>query len=145
MEFKINRNSINTVVEEEISRVASRTYTDNGEALYDKIRIISRDAATIERLLTDVTNTLLSRFRILVSLEDNDKDKIIFNLPDLSEHFEDRIETVLDRYLSMGVVGKWLQELGNAEAAMYLERANASINEAELLMLTRMPVKRRER
>lgn len=145
MEYTINHSSIKAAVDEEVSRVASRSYAEDGASLYDGIRLVSRDEATLGRLVEDVVNILISRFRIFVSLDILQKDRITFNLPDLSEDSEDRIETMLDRFLSMGVVGRWLQEKGSPESAMYLERADASINEAELLMMTRRPVQRRNR
>lgn len=145
MEYKVNYNSIKAVVEEEISRVASRSYSNDGVALYDNIRLVSRDEDTLKRFLTEAANVLFSRFRLFISFSSTDISLVILNLPDLPNGFEDQIKNILDRYLSLSIVGRWLQECRNEESAMYIDRANVSINEAELLMMTRMPVKRRER
>lgn len=143
MEYKIEHDTIMDIVKEEISRVASRSYSEDGSPLYDGLRLVSRDYDTLDRLLGDMFNTLVSRFRNFVAPGTLCTDEVVFNLPDLSDN--DYITSLLDRFLSMGIVGKWLQEKGNGESAMYLERANAILGEAELLMMTRMPVQRRTR
>lgn len=142
MDYTIDFNAILPVVEEEVSRVASRSYSDDGSALYDGIKIVSRDEATLKRLLSDVTDVLLARFHDFVAAVSKDPNVVDFYLPDLPDYYEERIRTVLDRYVSMGIVGRWLQERGGSEFQMYLDRSEASITEAELLMVTRKKLER---
>lgn len=138
----MNYASIKTVIEEEVSRVASRSYSSDGASQYDSIRLVSRDESTLKRLLEDAVNILLSRFRLFVSVSYEEETTVTFNLPDLAVGMEDRITSILDRFLGMNVVGKWLQERGIEDSEMYLKRADASINEAELLMMTRTRINR---
>lgn len=142
MDYQVNYNSIEAVIEEEVSRVAARSYSGEGVSLYDNIRLVSRDRNTLKRLLDDAVKVLLSRFRLFVSVSNEDKNTLIFSLPDLADGMEDHIKDILDRFLGMSAVGKWLQERGAGESATYIERADVSINEAELLMMTRKPIKR---
>lgn len=142
MDYQVNYASIKTVIEEEVSRVASRAHSSDGTSQYDSIRLVSRDEGTLKRLLEDAVNILLSRFRLFVSVSYENETTITFNLPDLAVGMEDRIKSILDRFLGMSVVGKWLQERGIEDSEMYLKRADASINEAELLMMTRTRINR---
>lgn len=142
MDYQLNYASIKAVIEEEISRVASRSYSSDGASQYDSIRLVSRDDGTLKRLLDDAVNILLSRFRLFASVSYEDETTVTFNLPDLAVGMEDRIKSILDRFLGMSVVGKWLQERGIEDSEMYLKRADASINEAELLMMTRTRINR---
>lgn len=145
MKYDIDFDKILPVVEEEVSRVASRSYSDDGSALYDGIRIVSRDEETLRRLHGDVTDVLLAKFHSFVASVFKEPNVIEFYLPDLPDYYEERIKTVLDRFVSMGIVGRWLQERGGSEFQMYLERSEASIAEAELLMLTRKKLEREAR
>lgn len=142
MDYQVNYASIKTVIEEEVSRVASRSYSSDGASQYDSIRLVSRDESTLKRLLEDAVNILLSRFRLFVSVSYEEETTVTFNLPDLAVGMEDRIKSILDRFLGMNVVGKWLQERGIEDSEMYLKRADVSINEAELLMMTRTRINR---
>lgn len=142
MDYQVNYASIKTVIEEEVSRVASRSYSSDGASQYDSIRLVSRDESTLKRLLEDAVNILLSKFRLFVSVSYEEETTVTFNLPDLAVGMEDRIKSILDRFLGMNVVGKWLQERGIEDSEMYLKRADASINEAELLMMTRTRINR---
>lgn len=142
MDYQVNYASIKTVIEEEVSRVASRSYSSDGASQYDSIRLVSRDESTLKRLLEDAVNILLSRFRLFVSVSYEEETTVTFNLPDLAVGMEDRIKSILDRFLGMNVVGKWLQERGIEDSEMYLKRADTSINEAELLMMTRTRINR---
>jgi hypothetical protein len=142
MEYPINHETIMAVVEEEVSRVAARSYSSDGVALYDAIRISSRDKDTLGRLMADMAGVIKSRFRLFVTVMPD--GSLSFRLPDLPEHLQGSIAEELDRFISMGVVAKWLEEKKNDQAGVYMERATASINEAELLMMTRKPIARED-
>ena len=142
MTYTIVSEKINSVVKEEVSRVASQTYTSEGVPMYDAIRITSRDDNELSRLIAEKIDIMLSRFRVFVSSVSADGKIIGFDLPDLPEFYIERIVLVLDRYISMGVVSSWLRDKGNDSAQLYAERSDDAINEAEILMMTRKSIKR---
>lgn len=124
-----------TSVQEEISRVAARSYTPEGLSLYDSIRATSRDDDTLNRMISDVLDTILARFRDFISSISD--AAIVFNLPDLPAGFGSKISSELDRAITMGVVASWLEEKGIQESQSYANRFNAAMDKAELLMVTR--------
>lgn len=140
MEYTVDSEKIMAVVEEEVSRVASRSYSDDGSALYDGIRTISRDKDTLYRMLSDMFVVIMSRFRLFLS--EMSENAIAFALPDLPDYLEERIVSCLNRFIAMGIVAKWLEEKGITESGIYQERSTTAINEAELLMMTRKPIAR---
>lgn len=135
MEYTINASTLKEAIEEEISRVASRSVSADGVSLYDSVKITSRDRGTIERMIEDMESVLMSRFRDFTSFVA--EHSITLNLPDLPCGYEDKIEAELNRAVTMGVVAYWLEERNVQESANYLARSNRSLDKAELLMITR--------
>lgn len=55
MEFRIKESELMAAVDEVISRSAARNYSEDGSALYDGLRIISRDRNIMEKLVTEAS------------------------------------------------------------------------------------------
>jgi hypothetical protein len=134
MQYNVEYDTIKPIVEEEISRVATRSYVE-GSSLYDAIRVTSRDESTLERLFSDALTTIQTRFVEFVHcIVENELD---FNLPDLPCVYEDGAKRELNRFIEYSMVAQWLEEKGNQESTLYTDRAAAALNKAERMLLSR--------
>ena len=78
MEYKIEYNTIMTIVEEEVSREAGQAFSEDGTSLYDGIRMVSRDEAKKKRMMSEVLisiRSLCNRLIRHVALIDDDADE----------------------------------------------------------------------
>lgn len=60
MDISIYKRDVITSVEEEISRVASGAYAEDGSSLYDGLRYVSRDSAVMNILIDEALTVMLS-------------------------------------------------------------------------------------
>lgn len=51
MEIKFTKQSLIEIINEDVSRLAARSYAEDGSSLYDGIKITSRDSGVQERML----------------------------------------------------------------------------------------------
>lgn len=58
MQYKIEYDTIKPTVEEEVSREAEQAYAEDGDSLYDGIRMVSRDEDKLKRLMSEVLVTI---------------------------------------------------------------------------------------
>lgn len=121
---------------EEVSRVASSAYDENGNSFYDSIAITSRDLNTINGLIEDAVATLLARFS---SIAYTDGGTIFFDIPEKRTHNMSIISPVLDRYVAMYVCSAWFQQKHKERAEEYATRATDAIDKAEKLLLEKLP------
>lgn len=79
MEFKITESDLMAAVEEIISRAAARNYSEDGAALYDGLRLISRDRNIMEKLVSEASAIMKDMCNRFLDHErsDNTEDEIV--------------------------------------------------------------------
>lgn len=60
MTVEITLTDLQALIEEEVSRVASRSYSEQGGSLYDAIKVISRDRPTLSRMLNEANSVVVT-------------------------------------------------------------------------------------
>lgn len=146
MEYCITHEALIELVKEEVSRIADRAYAEDGTSLYDAIRIIDKDSATIKRMIADASSVIFERFRdYLVAPAGGtvvSSETFNFYLPDMAEEQEPIAKAELQRFLSLQVVALWLKERYTQEYESYLERATTALDKAARALFTRKRVTR---
>lgn len=79
MEFKITESDLMAAVEEIISRAAARNYSEDGVALYDGLRLVSRDRNIMEKLVSEASAIMKGMCNRFLDHErsDNTEDEIV--------------------------------------------------------------------
>lgn len=79
MEFKITESDLMAAVEEIISRAAARNYSEDGAALYDGLRLVSRDRNIMEKLVSEASAIMKGMCNRFLDHErsDNTEDEIV--------------------------------------------------------------------
>lgn len=144
MEYSITHNALIELVKEEVSRVADLAYTEQGVSLYDAIAIFDRDAATINRMISDAVSVVYERFRDFMISPSSTTNTVVFNfyLPDMETSQEAVAKSELTRFLSLQVAALWFQERHTSEFEKYVTRANSALDKAERSLFTRKRVSR---
>ena len=78
MEYSIEYEKIMAVVEDEVSREGAQAYSEDGGSLYDALRILSRDAEKMKRMMSEVLVTIkmqCNRFVRHASLEESPSEE----------------------------------------------------------------------
>lgn len=74
MIISIDIEQLKATIEEETSRVASRSYAEDGSSLYDAIVIKSRDKDLIDRKITEAATTVRSATERFLDLSHTEAD-----------------------------------------------------------------------
>ena len=141
MEYGITHDTLLDLVKEEVSRIADRAYAEDGTSLYDAIRIIDRDSATIKRMIADASSVVFAKFRDYIipptTTSATPAETFNFDLPDMAEEQEEVAVEELRRFMQLQVVALWLRERYASEYENYLARATAALDKAARALFTR--------
>lgn len=74
MIISIDIEQLKATIEEETSRVAARSYAEDGSSLYDAIVIKSRDNDSIDRKITEAATTVRSAAERFIDLSHTDAE-----------------------------------------------------------------------
>ena len=149
MIIRIDIEKLKATIEEETSRVASRSYAEDGSSLYDAIVIKSRDNDSIDRKITEAATTVRSaagRFLDLSHTDAEGKLDFAFVLTERRAMKKDifyanlirsiLVQLVLTKYLSM--------DQQDAYAQKYDEMASLNLKMLIKEVYGKMPPKRME-
>lgn len=126
------------LIREEITRVATSAYDDGGSSLYDAIVPKSRDEATLNRMYDDAVSALLTRTSdICVYSKDGDEDVLSFQVLDTDPDTLPLAAQEIGRFITLNVVGAWLQERYTARSEEYVARGQAALDKAVKILKTR--------
>lgn len=115
-------------IEEEISRVASQAYSQDGVPLYDNIVLKSRDRGTIDAYIEDALNTIVAQTEHL-SRRTPEGDIEVSN-PDMDPSQEEYAVQELARFVVLNTVSAWLQDRFADRAPEYAARGQAALTKA---------------
>lgn len=59
MDIQLTKATIEELVKEEVSRLAARSYSEDGASLYDGIKIVSRDSSVLSRMIDESAYSLV--------------------------------------------------------------------------------------
>lgn len=150
MEYTLSFSKLYPLIDEDISRVAAASYSENGDALYDAITLRSTDEDTIRRLLEDAFSMLITRFSDLLTHPDKtgtnpaatDPDTLDFYVPDFETSKEADLTREIDRFLSSQVVATYLVSHAPNYAQEYGTRSESSLNKIAVILKTRRRIVR---
>lgn len=122
MDINITLSSLNESVKEEISRIASGSYSADGAPLYDSIRITSRDTGVMGRLLKEslvVVKSAIVRF-LSSDIDDDATDAVTISL-NLSTRRENGKQAVIPELIESSLakllLSKYFSEKNQTEMA----------------------------
>lgn len=134
MEYIVSTTALYSAIEKEISRAAATMYSDDGVSLFDALKVTSRDEDTIEEYIEDSKDAILATMSdIAIGLG----GVISFDVPDFDVSSKEEVAHLLDRFIIFNTCNQWFKEKGSDRAEMYLQRAEAAITRANILLKTR--------
>ena len=136
MTYTVDNTTITNLITEEVSRVATSAYSDNGTSLYDSVVIHSRDADSVSRLIKDGIDAVVRRTADICTVIPSPL-ALSFYTPDMDTTKESAVGQEITRAITLGAVSTWLSEKLPARAKEYSDRAIAALNIAVGLMKTR--------
>lgn len=139
MEIKLNRADLIEIINEDIDRLAARSYSDDGVSLFDGIRIKSRDKGVQGRMLEERDARLRSLIAfclgdkeeedvIEISKDKDGKDiqtitgkNIVYEIMDgkCSKPSPSTMKVLLRKYLTDAVLYDWYTKHGIASSITY--------------------------
>ena len=120
MEVTITLSDFNKALEEEISRIASGSYSDDGASLYDGLRMTSRDEAVMKRLRKEAKGAVQGAMMRFVSEVTESETSIIFELDVTDRRVrgkENMIQELIESALAKLVISKYFSEKQQTELA----------------------------
>lgn len=156
MYYVIDYSSLWKLIDEETSRVADKSYTEQGASQYDLIHLTSQDQNAIRRLIDDSVSKLVARLRdickysplIYYAMEGGQQTdqitsitpRIQFYVPDMDEKSEEPVREEVTRYIVFYVTASHLGEKSPDRAQQYVDLSAAALDKANLLLRTRKPI-----
>lgn len=149
MTISIDIEQLKTTIKEETSRVASRSYAEDGSSLYDAIVIKSRDKDLIDRTITEAATTVRSAAGRFLDLSHTDADgKLEFKFV-LTERraaktdifYANLIRSILVQLVVANYLNKDMQDV---YAQKYDEMASLNLKMLIKEIYGKMPPKRME-
>lgn len=149
MTISIDIEQLKTTIKEETSRVASRSYAEDGSSLYDAIVIKSRDKDLIDRTITEAATTVRSATGRFLDLSHTDADgKLEFKFV-LTERraaktdvfYANLIRSILVQLVVANYLNKDMQDV---YAQKYDEMASLNLKMLIKEVYGKMPPKRME-
>lgn len=146
MDYQIDYTGLFELVNEEVSRIANEAYDQDGNSLYDGIRITSADVDIITRLERDAVNALIKRTQDICTpvsgrtyeAEDGtpvvELPKLEFDVPDFDLFFEEAVNDEITRYITLNVVAAWSQSRCPAKVEEYTNRGQVAMDKAVHLL-----------
>ena len=137
MNYAINRSNLFPLIDEEVSRVASETYADDGTPLYDNIIITANDKDTITRLEDDAINALVKRTYDICTLlpeTETDNAELVFYVPGFDTSMEDATSREITRYIVLNTCAAWFQSRCTGRVEEYTARGQVAQDKAVTLL-----------
>lgn len=149
MIISIDIAQLKEAIKEETSRVASRSYAEDGSSLYDAIVIKSRDADLIDRTITEAATVVRSATERFLDLSHEDAENRLEFKFILSERrnlkkdvfFNNLVRSILVHLVTATYLKKDLQEV---HAQRYDEMAALNLKMLIKEVYGKMPPKRME-
>lgn len=139
-QYQIDKEALTESVIQEISKVASVTYTPEGVSMYDTVMPVSSDRPTLDNALDSAVTTIVTRF---IDVATPEEESIGFTLPDIIEENKTKATETLNRYIVESVVAEWMIRRLPNKAEEYAKKAEFSIKRAASLLKTRDTPKRK--
>lgn len=148
MDYTVDRDMLFPLIDEEVSRVANETYSDDGTSLYDNIRITSADHDTIDRLEDDAVNTFVKRVQDICTLsaehtaEDEDGEEVVipavlsFYVPDFDLSLTEITAREITRYIVLNTCAAWFQARCKDKVQEYADRSQVAMDKAVAYLKT---------
>lgn len=142
MDYEINYIELGNLIGEEVSHIANEAYDQDGNSLYDGIRIISADTATVNRLMRDAITALVKRTEDICTpfpegtetdefgRETKTLPRLEFDVPDFDFFFEDAVNDEITRYITLNAIAVWCQSRYPAKVEEYANRGQAAMDKA---------------
>ena len=128
MEYIVDKSILFPLVDEEVSRVANETYSEDGTSLYDTIVITENDKPTIGRMMDDAVNTFVKRAQDIVRYE---KGKLTFiRIPDFDESLTAPTEQEITRYIVLNTCAAWFQSRNRDKVEEFTLRGQTAMDKA---------------
>lgn len=146
MDYHINYNELFDLISEEVSRIANEAYDQDGNSLYDGIRLTSADIDTVRRMERDAVNALVKRTEDICTpipggnteAEDGTITAVLpsleFYVPDFDLFFEDAVSEEITRYITLDTVAAWCRSRCPAKVEEYAGRGQAAMDKAVALL-----------
>ena len=110
MEIKFSKSDLLEMFNEDVSRLAARSRTEEGLSLYDAVKLTSRDSSIVERMLEDRMALARGFLAFCLGANEQEGDNYVFEI------LEDRcpthpsastIKTLLRKYIVEGALLDW--------------------------------------
>lgn len=146
MYYTINYTALWPLIDEEVSRVADNSYTEQGVSQYDLIHLTSRDRDTVQRLIDDAVSKIVARegdickYAPQAIINGNDTTvvaRLLFYVPDMDTSSEGEVTKELTRYIVFYVTASHLGEKRPERAQQYITLAQSALDKAVILLKTR--------
>ena len=143
MNYLINRATLTSDVIDEVTRVAARAYSQQGESLYDGIIITSGSIPQVEKLEDEAISSLVRRTSSICSQANGNPLSITFDIPDFPTTSQATATTTLNRFLTLAVCAEWFKARYATEYESYLKKAADTLDKAVAILKTRQAPTRR--
>ncbi len=146
MDYHIDYTELFDLINEEVSRIAGEAYDQDGNSLYDGIRITSADLDTISRLERDAVNALVLRTEDICTpvpggireAEDGTEVVILpsleFYVPDFDLFFDEAVTDEITRYITLSTVAAWCRSRCVEKVDEYEARGRQAMDRAVSLL-----------
>lgn len=131
MDYVIDREHLRELAVKEVSNVADRAYTEEGQSLYDGIVIHSSELVEIDNFIGQAISSLVSRLQdISRHLSNRDSEKIIFDVPGFEDSKENLVRDEIENYITDYSCALWFQKTYSTKAEEYTKKAIAASDKA---------------
>lgn len=136
MDYSIDRDALWGLIDEEVSRVADKSYGEDGASLYDSVVLTSRDKNLVNGFIDDAVSAIALRTYDICK-QSQDDNKLEFFVPDFDTSMEGIVEHEIDRFISMYVCSSVLRQRSASVENEYTERMQAALDKAVQLLKSR--------
>lgn len=113
MEIKYQITDLLDFIKEDISRLAGRSYSEDGSSLYDGMKVTSRDEAVLLRMLEDRDAQLRENIAFCLENSAAESGSLTYNVIDNEVNgFAASLKALLRRYLVDGTLLDWYTRSG---------------------------------
>lgn len=134
MNYTINKSTLYSSVEAEMSMVADEAYGEDGQSLYDEVVLTDKDKPIVEDHLDDALTELARRMSDVCTHGTN---QLVFNVSDMPSANVAAASAAISRYAVLFAVAAMCQKRRPALVAHFSELAKAALEGAIEMMRTR--------
>lgn len=117
MDIRFSKTELLEMFQEDVSRLAARSHTEEGLSLYDDIKLTSRDSSIVERMLTDRVAIARGFLAFCLGAKEQEGDDIVYEIIESrcpAAQSKTVIETLLRKYIVDGALLDWYARHGIA-------------------------------